>query len=691
MIGPSGYTSLDAIAQANTQKADEPTFFEKVKNFFGGGDDKPTPVAGGRGRTVERPNERSDYLAKILDDQFDPVPPPNVPPVPELFNQFNDASGNIFTTVYNPQTQKYEIADNEPSKYTLNKNDITSSITDFIPPQLRAPLMVGGQYDRSIPHALVDNIIGLDDGVLSAGEAFGQQFNEDELGTLLDMGIGAAQGAFNLATSPIDTVGGYLGDVGSAATRLRGNRGTADEKLGDLFMLGSVVPAAKVAQLGGQAATIPLKKQAARFNDPYMESERLLAARGLTNVGTAKNPQYTGVERPSFIPDAKTASTQTIAEYRGRKKLADYLYENGATHAEVINTAGINRVTYKTPSGESITRDFMLLERPQINAQEVIKMIDESRDRLITNPDGTFDLKPDFAGYKTMEEFIEAMAAGKVSQADLSKRKPGVRFLSEILENPEDFAFLSNQHSDFDDILVKPDSPNIEGKLPDSRGSYSSSNDEITYNPNPAIVSMAQLVDDTLTHEIEHGIQYRGDPSLPKEGQGGIVGAADYASRRLVEITDDYLKVKDMLGNPNVSLNPAQRKDLNDYKSKLEKELETLDVNPFQLYSQSPIEVLARGAVKGAPLTTRKIDVPFTGIFNPYIKGQTTPLSQGIGALYKDYKTVGPERFLKNLPLFLTQKGYGARDVPIAYEEMMPYRRRSTGRPDQLLGMPIQF
>ena len=229
------------------------------------------------------------------------------------------------------------------------------------------------------------------------------------------------------------------------------------------------------------------------------------------------------------------------------------------------------------------------------------------------------------------------------------------------------------------------------GELPDSRGTYSRGSDEITYNPNPAIASTAQLVDDTLPHEIEHGIQYRGDPSLPKEGQGGVSGAADYASRRLIEITDDYLKVKDMLGNPNVSLNSAQRKDLNDYRLKLEQELIALDKNPFELYAESPIEVLARGSVKGAPLITQRRDIPFTGIFNPYIKGQTTPLSQGIGALYKDYKTVGPERFLKNLPLFLTKKGYGARDVPIAYEEMMPYRRRSTGRPDQLLGMPIQF
>ena len=146
-----------------------------------------------------------------------------------------------------------------------------------------------------------------------------------------------------------------------------------------------------------------------------------------------------------------------------------------------------------------------------------------------------------------------------------------------------------------------------------------------------------------------------------------------------------------MLGNPNVSLNSAQRKDLNDYKLKLEQELIALDKNPFELYAESPIEVLARGSVKGAPLITQKRDIPFTGIFNPYIKGQTTPLSQGIGALYKDYKTVGPERFVKNLPLFLTKKGYGRREVPIAYEEMMPYTRRSTGRPDQLLGPPLQF
>ncbi|MGI9348435.1 MAG: hypothetical protein ACR2OP_01245 [Amylibacter sp.] len=670
--------------------ADEPTFFEKIQNLLGGGDDKPTPVAGGRGRTVEKRNEPSDYLAKILDDQFSAIPPPNIPPIPELFTQFNDASGNIFRPVYNSETQKYELADNAPSQMTLNRGDITEKAIGYIPPQLRDPFMIGGQYERSIPHALVDNLLGLDDGVDSAGEAFGRQFNENELGTLLDMGIGAAEGAYNLVTSPIDTVGGYVGDVSDAFKSLASNEGTADEKLGNLLMAGSVLPAAKVAQLGGRAATIPLKNQAARFNDPYMESERLLAARGVTNVGTKDNPKYTGVERPSFLPDARTASTETIAEYRGRKKLADYLYENGATHDEVINAAGINRVTYKTPSGESITRDFMLLERPQINVEEALKMVNEAKGRLIEKGDGTFDLKPDLKGYKTMEEYIQAMAAGKISQKDLGKQKPGARFLSDILENPEDFAFLNNQtRPDFGEITVKPESIDIDGNFPERSGAYDM-DDGITYKPT---VATGYLLNSLFDHEMEHAIQDRGNKVLFSEGTGDNKTADTYAGKRIMEVINDIDRTTELLDDPSIS--PEKAKILNDYKSKLEQEFLVLDNPPFQLYSESPIEVLARGAVKDQPLTTPKYDVPFTGLFNPYIKGREVSfpdIKRGIGALIKDYKDyskiLGNKTLLKKLPHFLNRKPYGKRTVPMAYEEMMPYRRRSSDRPGEILGPP---
>jgi len=526
-------------------------------------------------------------------------------------------------------------------------------------------------------------------------ELISKQFNENELGTLLDMGIGAAEGAYNLVTSPIDTVGGYVGDVGSAVKSLASNEGTADEKLGNLLMAGSVLPAAKIAQLGGKAATIPLKNQAARFNDPYMESERLLAARGGTNVGTAKNPQYTGVERPSFIPDARTSSTETIAEYRGRKKLADYLYENDATHADVINTAGINRVTYKTPSGESITRDFMLLERPQINVQEALKMVEETKDRLIANPDGTFDFKPDFKGYDTIEEYIQAMAAGKVSQTDLAK-KPGSRFLSELLDNPEDFAFLSN---DFGDIKVKPESLNIEGKFPPRGGAYHDvDGGKITYNPKNLSDPKRQerhtayIIGELLDHEMEHGIQARGDKVLFREGSGGPDEAEAYRDKRLDQIGYNFARIEDAVNDPNANLNPAQLAALRDYSSKLQNELDALDRIPEELYMESPIEVLARGAEK-VPLTTYKQDVPITGLFNPYIKGNITPLSQGIGALINDYKQfskrLGHKKTIERLPYLLNKKGYGRREVPIAYEEMMPYRLKTGNRPDQILGMPF--
>ena len=58
------------------------------------------------------------------------------------------------------------------------------------------------------------------------------------------------------------------------------------------------------------------------------------------NVGTDKNPQYAGVEVPSFIPDPKRNSGETIAEYRARQKIANAMYAKGATDAEVIRECG---------------------------------------------------------------------------------------------------------------------------------------------------------------------------------------------------------------------------------------------------------------------------------------------------------------------------------------------------------------
>jgi hypothetical protein len=260
------YQDLSVGSTANKPKS-EPSFFDKVKDFFSGGDDKPSsssqPVSGGRGRVVERPNERNDYLAKILSDNA-VVPPPNVPDIPQSFREFNEVANNVFTPVYNPQTGQYDLADTPPSQFTNNRNDITAGIVQYVPPNMRDFLMIGGQYDRSLPHAIVDNVVGLDDKVVSGGEAFGQQAYDDPLGTLKGMGLGAAEGMYNLLTSPIDTVGGYLSDVYTAGMRDQTGR-TADQRLADIATVASIFPATKVAKGLGSVATAPARKQAEPF------------------------------------------------------------------------------------------------------------------------------------------------------------------------------------------------------------------------------------------------------------------------------------------------------------------------------------------------------------------------------------------------------------------------------------------
>jgi len=231
---------------------EEKGFFESIGDFFSsfGGDDSPAPVSGGRGNVVESRNERRDYINDVV------VPSPvSAPERPQIYEDVlgPDSDDNAYTTRYNPQTEIFEVVDNPAFMRNRNKDDITRNFVEYIPPNMRDALMVGGQYGRSIPHALVDNIVGLNDNVQSVGEDLGAYAVDDPLGFGTDIVTGLAEGAYDLVTSPIDTVSGYLGDVYGAATRDQTNR-TADQRLGDLFTAGSIIPVAKVGQGLGSAA-----------------------------------------------------------------------------------------------------------------------------------------------------------------------------------------------------------------------------------------------------------------------------------------------------------------------------------------------------------------------------------------------------------------------------------------------------
>lgn len=89
--------------------------------------------------------------------------------------------------------------------------------------------------DKGLPYSelLIDNLIGLDNKYLSAGERLGQAFNEDPLGFLKSAGSAAYEGAKSAVTSPIETIQG-VGDsiYGSGESLMRGLDGKTQELFG---------------------------------------------------------------------------------------------------------------------------------------------------------------------------------------------------------------------------------------------------------------------------------------------------------------------------------------------------------------------------------------------------------------------------------------------------------------------------
>jgi hypothetical protein len=140
------YQDLSVGSTANKPKS-EPSFFDKVRDFFSGGDDKPSsssqPVSGGRGRVVERPNERNDYLAKILSDNA-VVPPPSAADV--LVSQRTDAG---YVNPTNLDSGLRFVPNQQQPDYSGNVDRYSIPIGQYIPPNLRPAADYLGLTDLS--------------------------------------------------------------------------------------------------------------------------------------------------------------------------------------------------------------------------------------------------------------------------------------------------------------------------------------------------------------------------------------------------------------------------------------------------------------------------------------------------------------------------------------------------------------
>ncbi len=821
---------------ANKDTTQETSVPDVMSSYFTR-DPDPEPVRGGRGNIVERPNERSDYLASIIANQMaetqkddrnqfshglDPIPynlgVPVQPQQPVVNPQTVD---NRFDLVdYYRQAQQFPVAPRNVSPFVTSPYDtgqgavtddpyILGDGEDYMPSYARYQKPMGKGYTQIIGEgigdfgqAVYEDPLGVGKSIASGVYEEGKDLLTDPVGTIYDYGKNVVQSGINLGTS--EGLAGYLPE-GVTVDNATPEQLTAarQAKLGDIFQVASVIPAAQGVKLATNVAkpalsygigqvTSPFIRNAERLNKIAIEAQDQLEAAGFRNVGTEKNPKFTGVEVPSFIPDPKRNSGETVAEYRARQKIANAMYAKGASDAEVRRDAGIQRVSYKTLDGRTITRDFMLLQAPQFDVDKTIDMMREAGDDILEEVVSTGD------GVKTRY----SMSGGK-----------GNRRLGQILENIEDYNLLNTPYDQsFRQTLVIPMTPDLEGDFEKAAGSAFRGDDVypafIDYNPLRArdgssglkgtYAGVPYMIGDVFPHEFDHLARGRGEKSIFDESAGGgseqagvyreqrkkdidhILGNTEFfrdiklktnklftnmgekgALEEFPDIgnsvndyvdsgnsnsisqalkSDNYPSYKTVLkqnlddafgdskiavsriegyadpfaekrrtlfeidkddvlfvGNPDegeliikaddgkiksvrVDAADFDLKKLDTYEKGLKEERAVLagPLSDFDLYELSPVEVLARGAVPGQPLTTTRTDLNLFGIMNPLVKGQKyTDIAGGLAKAYDDFRVAtkygGLKTGLSTLPYILGKKAYGTREVPVSYEQMVPY------------------
>lgn len=211
---------------------------------------------------------------------------------------------------------------------------------------------------------LMDNIIGLDNDYLSAGERLGQEFNADEIGFLKNAGISAYEGAKQAVTSPIETIQG-VGDAiyGSGEDLFRGidskvqemfgvgyDEATPDQVtqarealVGDMLNVSSVIPVGKAAKVGIDMAVDPIqRRQAAEF---FRETEN-----PTFNPEAAANSRFF---YPSFGEIVRGSASQDpeLGAYADKALEAEELLKGGVSPETVLSTTGIMPVPLRSTTG----------------------------------------------------------------------------------------------------------------------------------------------------------------------------------------------------------------------------------------------------------------------------------------------------------------------------------------------------
>jgi hypothetical protein len=222
---------------------------------------------------------------------------------------------------------------------------------------------------------LLDNIIGLDNDYLSAGEQFGQAFNADPLGVMKSAALSAREGARKAVTQPLTTAEELLAGLYESGANVASTLGpeptylndtlmelygvgydeATDEQVnrarealfGDVLNVAGVVPVGKGAKMVVDAAVEPLQvKQAYDFFDEVRDIKY--------NPESAANARF-------FYPDMLTShQVATVAPSSLEPELGRYaesvqkardLLDQGVSPEVVLKDTGIMPVPLRTTTG----------------------------------------------------------------------------------------------------------------------------------------------------------------------------------------------------------------------------------------------------------------------------------------------------------------------------------------------------
>jgi len=355
-------------------KKEEPSLADKIsqgfRDFFdsfnGGDDDSPAPVSGGRGNVVERPNERNDYLAKLLSDNA-VVPPPSaadaavgfVPP-----KDRPDYSGNV---------DRYSIPVGNMIPESLG------SVGDFLPfsPDLsgvnpRAIADLFGLTDLSNLNPVTTMFMRPRDAAARFSEP--EKYSptgEREWTDLLEAGMGPLEAVIGLGTSrylrePIEK---GLGAVFGLDTDISGpNRSDENLRLYHGTPSEGFNPEQKVRMPDGSIQYINMF-QVAGGRPGDMSTLESMAPPGAEVLETYPYGRFTtdfiGTGEAGFKKGSKEAEEDTKGALAG-KGIYFGSNPNISQHYRYINSSGIPYVPYKDSIKDGVGQETLDVVQPAI-------------------------------------------------------------------------------------------------------------------------------------------------------------------------------------------------------------------------------------------------------------------------------------------------------------------------------------